>query len=402
MKKMLLSVLVILSIIVLSGCSTLQKESFMYYDGEEDENGEYFDEYAIVYEVPREHFMIIAVRSEDILDINNDPYINYLIITDIGKSTSYSLTCGFPSLSGGVIGSVTGGSSTRLVPGEQIYEFCQDDTEMTVRLEHEGIEATIPIYTNDSSELDWNEVSEFTENEYDIYMYYNSQWIIYTVITIVASILLAILYRYLFKYNYNQYTKKEHVRKLPDLYVINIIIVIIGIISISAIQSNYNYDSWFRYNNNFQDYDSLFESLDYLEPFENDGYTLINGNDKQEIYVDVQNSDEVIFYIVFIDGNDKYLYNELTFDSTGDGEFDYCTADLHAKDIDEGGILLGYVVECSQDTPTGSETVLSFAHGETEDINGSLLFVDFYDFVRIYKSRSGFFKIHVVTAWYKS
>lgn len=394
MKRWLILLLVILLAIALSGCSTLNEESFIYYNGLDDESGEYFDEYAVVYELPSEHFMIIAVRSDAILDTFNEPYINYLVITDMRKGTSYSLSCGFPNLAGGVIGGY--GSSTNLIPGVQIYDYCVDKTEMTLKFHYIEIETTIPIYSNDSNELQWHNVSDFNSNEIYAYMFYNSHWLIYIAIVIIIAVSLIFLYRFLFKLNYNQYTKKEHVRKLPDLSIISIIIIIIGIISISSIINNKD-DLWFRYDTNFYDYEEFVTGLDYLIPFVNDDYTLIDGDDRQEIYVDIQSADEVAFYIVFVDGIDKYIYDFHTFDFPGAGEFDHCIVDLHDQEMDFG-IVLNYVIECTVDTIDGPVTIINFAEGITEEIDGALSFVDFNDSLLIFENRRGFYTMAVLFA----
>ncbi len=395
--KRLLS-LFILSILVfsLTACSSLDKESFTYLDGYLDDDIKYFDEYAEVYRNDDYDLYLYAVKSNSILDDQGNEFVNYILKWDIGKLSGFSLNCGSHSLYGGWVGWSPGGTKTHLIPGQEIFDYCQDFTEFKLNVFDE-YQDEISIYTHDNEgELNWRDVSTI-ENSFGLFILdYTKLMVTITIIIVTASII-TIGYNILFRRNYNKYVKGEKVRKLLNFNLVVVATFVLMILSIFMAISIYE-NPKHKNENNFFDYENQENSQDYLPEFVNEGYELIGAEGAQEIYSFAKNNDEIRFYTVLVDGDDRYLMDVLEFVYPDASDIDSCRVELYEKEIEFDGLILGYVVECYKSIDGVDVAQFALSLGVTTSIDGRVEFVDFMDstnFYQVYfKNVKGYYRVN--------
>ena len=190
-------------------------------------------------------------------------------------------------------------------------------------------------------------------------------------ITIIVSITAAIMigYNILFRRNYNKYVKGEKVRKLLNVNFVLGLTFILTILSIFIVINTYE-NPRHKNDNNFFDYENQENSQYYLAEFVNEGYELIGAEGAQEIYSFVKNNDEIRFYTVLVDGDDRYLMDVLEFSYPGASDIDSCRVELYEKEIEYDGLILGYVVECYKDIEGEDVVQFTLSLGVTESIDG--------------------------------
>lgn len=390
--------LFILSILVfsLSACSYLDKESFSFYDGYKDEEIKYFDEYAEVYRNDEYDFTLYAVKSSTIQDGQGNEFVNYILKWDIEKVYGYSIDCGNHNLYGGWVGWTPGGTETHLIPGQEIFDYCQDYTVFELNI-YDEFQDEINIYTHlNESDLEWNNVSTI-DNNFALFMLDYSKLIMTIVIVVITTVVLLIGYGVLFRRNYNKYVKGEKVRKLLNLNFVMSVIFVIMILSIFVIIITYE-NPKHRNDNNFYDYEEQENSQNYLPEFVNEGYELIGAEGTQEIYSYVKNNDEIRFYTVLVDGESRYIMDIIEFSYPNASDIDSCRVELYEKEVEYNGLIFGHIVECYKSIDGVDVQKLSLSLGVTTLINGRLDFLDFLDstdwYQIYYKNIKGYYKMN--------
>lgn len=397
MRKVIFFIVILTFTIFLSGCSDIQRNNFVYYDGYNDEEGKYFDEYAIVYENDDYNLTLYAVRDESIIDTNGDQYVNYLMDWDISKVTTVNLSCGNYGLINGSRGWSPGGMDSHLIPGQEVDDYCSECTEFVLELPDEDI-AQIEIYRNDNSiELDWKEVSGINESNISIFIRDNSSTLTYILVALLITLLLSVGYVTLYKRNYNNFTRGIKVKRLPNMRVINVVLAVILILA--SVVIIYEHERLIhRYDSNFYDYEDQESSIDYLPIFLNDNYTLIGAEGNQEIYVDVQSSDYIEYYFVLVDNNERYVMDIYVSNYPNASVYDSVRVELYQKESDNGGLIFGHIIAQYQFIDGEFVQVSSLSKGVTENIDGETLFVDFLDLEgslqEYYKNLKGYYKIN--------
>ena len=403
MKRVLLLTLLMILTFFLSSCSYMRQENFIYFDGYRDEEVKYFDEYAIVYEDDEYNLTLYALRDMKITDTEGKLYVNYLLEWDVSKLTEVSLTCGNHVLKGGSRGWSPGGMDSHLIPGEEIYDYCGDYSKFSLELPGEEV-ILIDIFRSDNSgDISWSDVSEINENNFSIFFRDNQTAILYVSIAFVTAILMGVTYIYIYKRNYNNFTKGRKVRKLLSIGVVNIILVTLFILSsIIIIQENESLIN--RYDSNFYDYEQQENSVYYLSEFDNENFQLIGSKGNQEVYIESASDDEITFYFVLVDGDSRYYMDAFMWSFPNAAVYDSIRVDLYQKEVDYGGLIFGNVIALYEIIDGVSIQTGSLSLGVTESVDGETIFVDYMDSTGswqvYYENNKGYYMMNYLNGWY--
>lgn len=403
MKKGIILAVLLLSTIVLSGCDYKEKDHFAFYNGYKDEEINYFDEYAIVYQNNEYNLTLYAVRDEEILDSNGDEFVNYIMDWDVTEVSTLLLSCGYYNLYRESKERNLGGMNSHLIPGQEIYDYCTDYDTLKLSLPNEE-EVTIQLYRDiNSDDIEWKEVSSINENNVAIFVRDNSSAILYVSLAIIITAVLSIGYTVIYRRNYNNFTKGLKVRKLLRLGTVNaLLVILLAFASIIIIQENKPLIH--RYESNFYDYELREDSVDYLPVFDNDGYTLIESQGNQELYIQVESNDKMTYYIILVDGDDRYVMDEFLAMWPEAGISDDIRVELFQKETNNSSFIFAYIVSQYID---GAHN-FSYWHGVMRNIAGEVIFVDFLDsdselnlydgWYEYYKNAKGYYRVYIERA----
>lgn len=395
MKKILVIMMLFSFVFLLSGCNYIQEDNFVYYDGYNDSEVKYFDEYAIVYYNDDYNLTLYAVRDETIIDTSGEQYINYLLEWDISKITMLSLTCGNHSLQSGGRSWDSGGIDSHLVPGEEVADYCGLYSDFELTLPNEEKILIDKFNSNNASDLDWQAVSDIDGNNLSVFFRDNTDAIIGVAIAILVTIILSVIYMYLYKRNYNNYIKGLKVRKLPNFGVVNIILIVIlfvtSVIIIIGCESLEN-----RFESNFYDYVQQEDSTYYLHEFVNDGYELIGSDGNQEVYINIESDDDMTFFFVLVDNDIRYYMDAFSYSFPNAAVHDLIRVDLYQKEDEFGGLIFGFVVAWCEIIEGESTQVGALSLGVTSIIDGETVFIDYLDSTNswevYYENSKGYYK----------
>lgn len=399
MKKGLEILMLFITLLFLSGCSDINREAFSYFNGYNDTEKKYFDEYALVYENNEINLSLFSVKSNKMLDNNNHPYINYILMTNIEKAEGVNLTCGNHSLYSGYHAWIEGGNKYYLISGQEISDYCQEYTDFELSIYNTDFETDIKIYKDGVfDDLEWNSVSEVNESNTIMYINQNQELFLYALLIIILVLIIIFIYRFVYKRNLNNFLKGNKVRKLPELSTAIIVSVVICFVAIVILVGTYD-DKINKYDNNFYNYELKENSVNYLSEFINHNYELLSSNDRQEVYLEKSSDDEITFYFVLIDNEKRYYLDALVLSYPGAADFDTFHIELYDKETDYNGLLLGNIVECFKlfDGEEVSQFALSF--GVTRG-DGRIEFVDFNTENIYYKNAKGYYRVHILNDEY--
>jgi hypothetical protein len=208
--------------------------------------------------------------------------------------------------------------------------------------------------------------------------------------------LLFTFYKFFYQKNYNNFTTGKKVRKLPSAISVGIILLVTMILSYIILFTEYNYHTY-NQSNNLYDYTLSEQRTEYLEIFVNDGYTLLEKNGDLEAYVNVISENQVAYFIVVVDGDIKYIADEIYYDYPGAANIDSYRVDLHQKDGLVGGEIYGYFIAGYKVIDDVNTEVFVYSSAVTEKVDGETVFVDFMDatnnWTEYFMNRKGYYKV---------
>ncbi|MFA5006929.1 MAG: hypothetical protein WC509_05650 [Candidatus Izemoplasmatales bacterium] len=403
MKKFMTALLAVLSTWSLSGCTApLQEETFSYYDAYYELTVKYFDSYAVVYENADYDLTLFAVKSSEIVDGDGNEYVNYILKWNIDKlDTIFRFSCGSHGLWSG-ISQWNGTYMTHLIPGQEVHDYCQPyDFTLTIQGEHV---ADIGLVTDaNQAQLAWMPVADVGENNLGAYLANNRVFILTLSGVVLGVGLFVLAYLAIYRKNCNNFVSNKKVTKLPGPSVILSLSIMIGLLTIIALVSSHEAPSD-HYDNNFYDYVRQEESTLYLPEFDGDGQELIGSAGMLEVYIEKNGTDDIVFTVVLVDGDERYLMETIAYSFSNAANCDRYRVELHQKQKDDDGYAFGYIVEAYEDVGGEEIRQLSFSLGVTEEIDGTLTFIDFMDSTNMYDvyymNAKGYYKMSYIVADY--
>ncbi|ERJ13238.1 hypothetical protein [Haloplasma contractile] len=396
MKRLLGTLILIISILFLSGCSDFNKETFLYYNGYNDTKKKYFDDYSLIYKNNKYDLSMIAVRSDEIVDSNNYPYINYIVKWNVNDVEGLNLSCGNYALYSGYHFWHEGGNKYYLISGEEIEDYCGDSTHFELSIPGTDVKENIKIYRGESDKLEWEHVTDVNEGNTIIYIKQNISLFIYISLIIILAVTLIFIYSLIYKQNMNNFVKGTRVRKLPELSKVMILLFGISCITIVILIGLYE-EKINLYNNNFIYYEVKENSTYYLPKFKNNNYELLSSRGRQEVYLDKQNSDDITFIFVLVDDDKKYHLDAMSFVYPNAAEFDRCNIELKEKETDYNGLQIGYLVECFITDDGEERSIFVISLGDTKEVDSKKVLVDVNTEYTYYKNAKGYYGLQKVS-----
>jgi len=394
MKRFLKLLAFIFFLLLLNGCTDINKDSFSYYDGYQDDNKKYFDKYALIYDNNDLNIFLYAVKSKEILDNSNQQYINYILKWDVKKVEDIKLTCGNYILYSEKTNNNDGKNKYYLISGEEISDNCQDILYFELSVNDNDLKENIKIFKSGNDDLNWENVSKIKDRSLVIFIRQNIELFIYIGLIIVLTIILIFCYRVIYTRNLNNYVKGKKIYKLPDLHHMILILIGISLISVLVLIGLYDTKSDI-YDNNFYNYKVKEQSREYLPEINVEDYELLSANDRQAIYVEKIGKDKIFFYYILLEQEKKYPMDKIGFSIPFVlDKYDTFQIDFYEKATKDNGLLIGYIMQSFR--IENGEKVLSYSiyNCETKKLDGKLKFIDFYEDYIYYKNAKGYYRIY--------
>jgi hypothetical protein len=397
MKSILKILPIIMLIFFLSGCESARQEDFAFYDDFLETELKYFDQYFVFFEDKDNGITIYGVRDEEITDETGQEFINYIIKREYSGDGVYRFKCDYNVLDSGALRN-DNMSVIEVIPGEEVYDYCLDDI-FTIILPDGSVESREIYRDVNHQDITWLDVDDLdSRNTVDYFV--NNYLLFVTIIGVmVVSISIFIGYKIYYQRNYNNFAKGKTVRKLPSVVFIGITLFIITVIFNMVVITEYN-DFEYNQSNNIFDYAVSERRTSYLEPFINDGYTLLEKRGRLEAYVNVISQDQVEYLIVLVDGEDKYIADEIFYGYPGAANFDSYRVELYEKDGVVGGYIFGVIIAGYKVIDSVSTEVFAYSVGITEKVDNETQFVDFNDSIddwtEFIKNRKGYYQVNII------